>query len=73
MHRPFKARVLLDYGYADYPLVGCFWDIVTSNFDKWSLFFCFIKVHLKMVHIETLVKEVFVEDYMLLYSFQIFG
>jgi hypothetical protein len=24
VHRPFKAHVLLDYGSANYPLVGCF-------------------------------------------------
>jgi hypothetical protein len=57
--------VLLDYGSTDCPFVGCFWDIVTSNFSMWPLFFSFVRVHLRMVLIETFVKQVFVEDYML--------
>jgi hypothetical protein len=73
MQKPFKAHVLLDYGFANYPLIGCFWDIVVSNFGMLPLFFSLITVHLRMVHIETIVKQFFVEDYMLLYCFPIFG
>ncbi len=65
--------MLLDYGFVDCPFVGCFWDIMTSNFGMWLLFFSFVRVHLRMVVIETLVKQVFVEDYMLRYCFPIFG
>jgi hypothetical protein len=65
--------VLLDYGSTDYPFVRCCWDIMTSNFGMWPLFFSFVRVHLKMVLIETLVKQVFVEDYMLRYNFPNFG
>jgi hypothetical protein len=70
VHSPFKAHVSLDYGCADCPLVRCLWDTVASNFGMWPLFFSFIRVHLRMVLIETLVKQVFVvfvEDYTLLY------
>jgi hypothetical protein len=56
VHRPFKPHVSLDYGSVDYPLVGCFWDIIASNFSMWPLFFNFIRVHLKMVFIKALVK-----------------
>jgi hypothetical protein len=76
VHSPYKAHVSLDYGCADCPLVGCLWDTVASNFGMWPLFFSFIRVHLRMVLIETLVKQVFVvfaEDYTLLYCFPIFG
>jgi hypothetical protein len=57
--------VLLDYGSTDCPFVGCFWEIMISNFDMWPLFFSFVQIHLRTVLIETLVKQVFVEDYML--------
>jgi ABC-type uncharacterized transport system permease subunit len=57
VHRPFKSHLTLDYGSADCPLVGCFWNTVASNFGMGPLFFSFIRVHLRMVLIQTLVKR----------------
>ncbi len=51
-------NLTLDYGSADCPLVGCFWNTVASHFGMWPLFFSFIRVHLRMVLIETLIKQV---------------